>query len=248
MTPIWRVLYKIWSLRSLSELCKFWFEIPQTQMPKAFVQDSDTTDNTDIYSPSFRFPVAFSPSLRQVIILDVVFKIDQQLTTVQEYTCHSEVLPAVGCSYRSQVDLTLWHWPTPPIHWQANSTLPRLQQFHARHNPNCYNGVADPDDDCFQWFIHQFSPDERFIISLEGHSPLGDFDTYRKRVLTVFEFDHDRKYIPLATVAVQIILRSSQQDNSILRFICFHPRQPIVAISMLSETIIWHFTENGEST
>jgi hypothetical protein len=70
-------------------------------------------------------------------------------------------------------------------------------------------------------------------------------DNDRKRILTVFESKNGAEYNPISSVAVRILLRTNQQENSVLRFLCFHPFQPVIAISMTTAIVIWKFSEKG---
>jgi hypothetical protein len=238
---MFRVLYKVWYLESLSEICRFWFEVPQIVMPHINTRARDGDD------PTFRFPTALSPSLRRLIILDVVFKIDQDFQNAMEYTCRSQVLPAMGCAYRSKIDHRFWFVParSVPESWPSDIS-PERQGFHTRHKSDYKVGTALEDQCyCFQWYCHHFSLDEKYVVSLEGHNPQSDLNNYRKRVLTIFEINGYDEYVPLASVAVQILLRTDKQENSLWRFICFHPSRPIIAISTITEVVLWVFNEKG---
>lgn len=237
---MWQVLYKIWSLDSLTEICRFLFEIPHTEMPRV-----SALDTANQHSPSFRFPIALSPSLRRLVILDVMFKIDQQLDIAREYTCQSQVLPAMGCLYCSKRERRILFSPLEvrPILWPTDIS-PQQQGFHARNSQE-YHGARYLEHDCFQWYRHHFSPDERFVLSLEGHNPLSDIENYRNPVLTIFESKDGDGFSPVASVSLQMLLHTDRQEYSVLKFICFHPCQPIVAISTFSEIVIWLFTAKG---
>lgn len=202
-----------------------------------------TGDATDHHSPNFRFPIALSPSLLRFILLDVMFQIDQQLDIVRAYTCRSQVLPAMGCVYDSKLSQRMAPAGSTQISWPVDIS-PQQQGFHARHDP-AYHAAAYPEDGCFQWYRHHFSPDERYILSFESHSPTRYIDNDRKRILTVFESKNGAEYNPISSVTVRILLRTNQQENSVLRFLCFHPFQPVIAISMMTAIVIWKFSEKG---
>lgn len=197
--------------------------------------------NQESTGGSFRFPATFSSSLRLIVIQDIVLKVVQTPHNTESFSCNFQPLSASGCRHNGTNDPFLWPQPAP-VFSEAHSGI----EPHARHSL--------PNHNCYGWYRYQFSPDEKFLVVIEGDGPPGECEAWRKWIITVHESKFGNAPEPnfsvLSRVAVQFRSLSyvPRRDNMVKSLMCFHPSLPVLAICTQEATSLWHFTAIGKST
>jgi hypothetical protein len=232
--PTWRVSYQVWSLDTTTEIFCFGFKLCQDQVPRKLTKPG-ASDKPD----EFSFPVAFSSSLRVAAILDNLIKIEQSAESTPQYRCISQVINAFGCRNTLTPSGTLWY-PNTPICFVNQNAEGLGHRPHVRHSME--------DHECYEWFQYYVSPSEKFFVLLEGTGPPGKVEVWRTWVVSIYQVNWDHRKtnsVLIASVGVSIGIYyispdSFQRSGGVL---CFHPYKPVLAISTLSMTAIWQFTE-----
>lgn len=211
----WKAAYEIWSLETLNIISRNEFsilrEIPQHQ------------------SERFQMPVAFSQSLRSIVVEDTVFRITDELSGTQSLQIYSQVLPASGCRHEKRSKTVQRNW--------------RETSMHIRHSA--------PNHACYEWFYYIFSPSSQYLAALEGDN----FGISGSWVLTLYEepFPSTSKpfFVPVASIYLSfspLITMSCHEGAQAVRkqnLVCFHPFEPVIAFCPDDTVAIWKFTVEG---
>ncbi len=212
----WRAMYTIWSLQTLKIVSETQFYLGKDQVgPGGFGTSLSV----------FSLPVAFSSTLRTVIIADLVLRVRDQPPGGDVLEAHSQLLPAVGCQY------------TLRRRGAANSISGVRETPHARH--------TIPGHTCFSQVYHFLSPSGLHLAILEGDT-LGITSSW---VLAVFEDlapeSSKPSFAQIARISPSFspyILGSREAG-----LIAFHPSQTVAAFSPEAKVVIWQFTVQGRN-
>ncbi len=214
----WKAAYEIWSLQTLNIISRNDFsilrEIPQHE------------------SERFQMPVAFSPSLRSIVVEDTVFRITDELSGAQSLQTYSQVLPASGCRHNKRSK-------TVQRNWGENS-------MHIRHSA--------PNHTCYEWFYYIFSPSSQYLAALEGDN----FGISGSWVLTLYQdpFPGTSKsfFATVASISLSfspLTIMSCHEGVQAVRkqnLVCFHPFEPVMAFCPDDTVAIWQFTIEGSNS
>lgn len=230
--------YQIWSLKTLSQQECIRFEIPEEQLLDLNVQESNVEAPLDATAiTKFRFPVAFSSSLTLLVMHGILLKLNPQDSTIKEAKgpsqFHFQILAPPGCEHTLDLDALTMARP----------------MYAGRKRFSFSRGfkTVPADHKCHTWAQYVLSPNEKYMIQINGTGPPAQAMT-RRWIATAYEDTRGDDWIPcfklVASVGIQF-RRSEIKDNKVERFLTFHPFLPIVAVCRLAVISLWKFMEKG---
>ncbi|KAH8682821.1 hypothetical protein BGZ60DRAFT_205875 [Tricladium varicosporioides] len=233
----WQVAYQIWSLETMSQTECIRFEIPQEQLLVLDLenQDGESLGDTKSALTRFRFPAAFSSSLSLLIVHGILLKIAPAAALEKlDDRGHFQVLPPPGCEHTLDMDaLTM----ARPMH-TGRKRFSFTRGFK----------IVPADHKCHTWAQYLLSPNEKYLIQINGSGPPSTAHT-RRWVVSAYkdtQFDNwEPSFYLVASVGIQF-RRSSIKDNTVERFLSFHPFLPIVAVCRLATISLWYFMEKDK--
>jgi hypothetical protein len=167
----------------------------------------------------FAFPVAFSADLCQITVLEYLLRVS----------------PADGACFSA---------PSQPNFWVQDLCMRSLWD-----PTNCNlreHDISLLRNECpcsASWYHIMFSPTSKYLAILRGPGrPSSNFMWTRMEFLILRD---DGNAFPQPNFS--IISRILSKVSSGVGSYCFHPTQPILAISQLSVTVLWFFEEQGMS-
>jgi hypothetical protein len=167
--------------------------------------------------PTFRFPVAFSPDLNQVVILGCLLRVVRS----------SE---PTGSLHETQYHCQSLHL------WSTESNL------HAASSvQNSSNGGPEASEHD-NWYRITFSPKVDYIAVLRGSGQPGRKNFYGRWRLVIYK-DHSSNagspdYQPIAETSIC-------SNGFATRVFAFHPELPMLATVGLGVTSLWLFFDPG---
>ena len=216
-TYAWKAVYEIWSLSTLEITSKHDFLIPR--------------ERSEYGDEWFQLPVAFSPSLRTIVVEDIVYRVTDESSGARLFNINLQALPASGCEHDRKFMIV-----------QRNR---RDESWHVRHSV--------PQHNCYQWFYYIFSPTGQYLAALEGDN----FGISGSWVLTLFEEPYPSISKPCYSLNSSILLKFSpyvlarchEGSNRVRKrdLVCFHPFEPVVAFCPNNTVVVWPFTIEGSN-
>ncbi|KAL3477514.1 hypothetical protein BJX99DRAFT_257331 [Aspergillus californicus] len=209
----WTIRFEVVKIATRQPVVKLTFELP----PEEVLEVVDSM--TDIAEPpTFRFPVAFSPDLNQVVILGCLLRVvrsNEPTGSLNENQYHCQSLHL----------------------WSTESNL------HAASGlQNSSNGRPEaPQHD--KWYRITFSPTGQYIAVLRGSGQPGGKHFYGRWRLVIYK-DHSSNadsppdYQPITETSIC-------SNGHATRVFAFHPELPMLAIVGLGVTSLWLFFDPG---
>jgi len=214
------------------------FEIPQEQLLDLNIQDknekSKKKDNK-LELVRFRFPVAFSSSLSLLVVYGILLKIDPApMSKTSGDRGYFQILPSPGCEHTLDVDALAL---SRPMH-----TGRKRFSFQRGFK------IVPADHKCHSWAQYLLSPNEKYLIQINGSGPPSEAST-RRWIASAYKDSSIDNWMPsfylVASVGIQFRV-SSTKNNTVDRFLSFHPFLPVVAICRLATISLWFFMEKGK--
>jgi hypothetical protein len=233
----WKVAYQIWSLKTMSQIECIRFEIPQEQLLDLNLQNQDdkSLEYTKQTRTHFRFPVAFSSSLSLLVVHGILLKIaPASVLEKMDDRGHFQVLPSPGCEHTLDMDAFTM---ARPLH-TGRKRFSFTRGFK----------IVPADHKCHSWAQYFISPNEKYLIQINGSGPPSTAHT-RRWIVSAYSDTQFNNWVPsfrlVASVGIQF-RRSSTKDKTVERFLWFHPFLPIIAVCRLATISLWHFVEKGK--
>ncbi|KAL4941118.1 hypothetical protein BDV06DRAFT_223412 [Aspergillus oleicola] len=209
----WTVRFEVVKIATRQPVVKLTFELPPEEVIKVVDFMIDIAE-----PPTFRFPVAFSPDLNQVVILGCLLRVVRSSEPTgslheNQYHCQS---------------LHLW------------STESNLHAASGLQNSSNGRPEASQHD---KWYRITFSPKGQYIAVLRGSGQPGGKNFYGRWRLVIYK-DHSSNadsppdYQPIAETSIC-------SNGYATRVFAFHPELPMLAIIGLSVTSLWLFFDPG---
>lgn len=227
----WVVVYQIWSLESMECTWKSRFYLPEKKVLSPGNPRLSAYGYGGSLSEEFRFPVAFSPSLRLAFIMGVIIQVGKTsqtgATSVQKH-----LLFDPRCPFGHQDDTMLARLNRPQYFNGA-----RLRAFELMRGPR------DLSNHPFHtWYRCYFSPLERYAIIIKGGCAPDEIRFEAAWVIDVHERidDHSPVFQLIATTGIRL---NGAASHSV---VC-HPHRAVLAISMPALTVLWRFGHKGKS-
>jgi hypothetical protein len=191
----WKVAYQIWSLKTMSQTECIRFEIPQEQLLDLNLQNQDDksleyTKQTRTY---FRFPVAFSSSLSLLVVHGILLKIaPASVLEKMDDRGHFQVLPPPGCEHTLDMDAFTM---ARPLH-TGRKRFSFTRGFK----------IAPADHKCHSWAQYFISPNEKYLIQINGSGP--PLTTHTRRwIVSAYSDTQFNNWVPsfhlVASVGIQ---------------------------------------------
>lgn len=221
--PTWMAKYTIWSMATLKVVFEHEFELHRD--PMTCVIGAGTLFNKN---PSgFRFPVAFSPTLRTAVMADLVLRVEENPSSGGLFDISLQILPAIGCESR----IGRKKIQSPSMSINVNNGL------HVR------NSV--PGHKCHDDFEHFISPCSRYIATVDGFG-LGIVNSW---VIVVYGDAASESAKPCFAWLISYHVEFSPFVLSGRRssWVCFHPYEQVLAFCPDNMVVIWHFTIAGQA-
>ena len=231
----WRSSYQISSLETLQKIKNVHFELPAGNV--IFQK------HKHMHNQSFRLPVTFSPSLKLVVIGDVVVQANHAaMDIVDPAQTQSQMIQVSSCHFFPTTD----RWPNLPQNAVDGSSL--LAEELNCHAHQRRSGIHK----CYPWYHYSFSTDENFLLMLEGHEA-PDSTLPDAWVLNAYENSTPGgikplfKLVAMTRIGLRTFDSSTWTDGSPLSSIsCFHPFAPVIALCASGTTSLWRFDGAGQ--
>jgi hypothetical protein len=218
----WIAAYQIWSLETMSLRSTLRFEIPSSNILHL---TKGGLGGSDIQGRKFRFPVALSSSLRTILMMGIVIQIPTAPSNQQAFL--QQVLHDSICPYGPDDEIML---QTQNLHKPRYPLLPKSSSPTFPSDPTKYA--------CHSWLRYYFSPCERYIFAIKGTCAPSN-NMFAAWILDVYHnIDNVPNYQLIATSGVRF---NSKAGHAML----FHPTKPVIALSLMTITAIWRFTQKG---
>ena len=212
------------------------FEIPHEELLDLSLQHQIGLSQEDKQSAfvQFRFPVAFSSSLSLLVVHGILLKIaPASVPRMTDNIGYFQILPSPGCEHTLDMD-----------------ALALSRPMHAGYKRFSFQRgfkIVPADHKCHSWAQYLLSPNEKYLIQINGSGPPSKAST-RRWVVSAYKDSSVDNWMPsfylVASVGIQFRL-SKTKDNTIERFLSFHPFLPVVAICRLTIISLWFFMEKG---
>jgi hypothetical protein len=217
----WVASYQIWSLKTMKKQTALIFEIPAENILK--VANARNPTETSLADQGFRFPVALSSSLRMIFIMGFVMKIMPIESCEEGYLQQRLFDPKFTYAPQDERLLRNMNKPSYP--------LPSL----ALNRATSSNISAQLSH---KWLRCSFSPCERYLLVTKGLHPPSEH-RFGSWILDIYRnTDQVPNYHLIATTGVRL-------NGNAVQSVVFHPTRPVVAICLLSITVLWRFTLKG---
>jgi hypothetical protein len=221
--PNWLVAYQVWSLETRKMQATIRFEIPAENILTAAIPSVKCPEMQE-----FRFPVSISSSLKLAFIMGVVVQMTDLVTTPSDDTWLQCQVLDPRCPYGDH-DRRLLQKLHEPFY------LPLSQTKHTLATPT---HIADQL--CHKWLRCFFSPCETYLTALKGEGSPSAPRPFSSWVLEVYhKMNQTPEFLLTAKSGVRLNGRATQA-------MLFHPTRPLLALSLMSTTVIWRFTLNGK--
>lgn len=227
----WVILYQIWSLESMECTWKSRFYLPERKVLSPGNPRLSAYGYGGSSLEEFRFPVAFSSSLRLAFIMGVIFQIgnpsETEATPVQKH-----LLFDPRCPFGRRDDTMLARLNRPRYFNDA-----RLRAFELMCGPR------DLSNHPFHtWYRCYFSSLERYVIIIKGDCPPDKIRFEAAWVIDVHEriVDHSLDFRLIVTTGIRL-------NGAASHAVVCHPHRAVLAISTPALTVLWRFGHNGKS-
>jgi hypothetical protein len=178
-------------------------------------------------APEFRFPAALSSSLKLIFIMGVIIQ-PTPSKAMMEKGYLQYLLFDPRCPYNDG-DEELLH----NLHKPRYDRVPKVWSQTKRRNLSVHP--------CHAWFRCCFSPCEQYLIVIKGSGPPDSLRMFSSWVLDVYErVTQTPQFQRIAAVGLRL--------NGLASYsMTFHPTKPVLALSLLHATVLWHFSQKGSS-
>jgi len=217
----------------MAEIFNVELYFPEEHIPSAHWLGGKLTLNAG----DFRFPIAFSASLRMVMILGQIIEVHHRPGETPSYSCKKQNL----FNSTSRTELSPWNHLllgnlNKPREFWADE-LDNLSEMTWTEDHLEYVFNAD-----FNWFQPYFSADERYLIVLETTS-VANNAIGQKCVVHIYKnSQYKRQFAPSFELTASVGVHLHGQ---LKQAICIHPSHPILALNRLDKPVLWKWDEKG---
>ncbi|CAF3499664.1 unnamed protein product [Fusarium graminearum] len=213
----WQMSYEVKVLKSQSTIHKLSLELPSLQMSRLLEKAFRSED-----PKAFAFPVAFSPNIRQITVLNCLITIVPTTTNDQ---LESYLAPEF---HLQELDI-----PRPVEPQFCTSSDHHLTSLYSVYCP-C----------TFDWYHIMFSPSSAYVMVLRGPDKFAPYVLWVSREFIIYKDMSDGHRQPDFRAVSRIRSRVFQGPDVFK----FHPREPVLVISQMSVTVLWFFEDPTKSS